>query len=60
MLRQYKYYLKRGGFPEREVTKGEFILAERDNGFFPKSDKSDVLATGGFTGVYEIGRIELC
>lgn len=32
--RQVRYFLTRDGEPEREVTKEEWVLAERQAGFF--------------------------
>lgn len=47
-----KYYLSRPswGEEEREVTREEYILAERNAGFHPKSGNPDDLATGSFSG----------
>jgi hypothetical protein len=41
-----------------EVTKNQFICAERDAGFYPKSGKEDECATGGFGSAFGVsGRI---
>ncbi len=52
-----KYFLK-GDWEEdwKEVTKEEFINAERAAGFRPKS--GDGVATGGFGGNGVSGRVE--
>jgi hypothetical protein len=58
-----KYYLSHAQLGEKEVTKEEFIAAERAAGFRPKlssnhPDYMKVCATGGF-GIGGIsGRIE--
>lgn len=41
------YYVKRNGEPWREVSKLEFIAAERDAGFIPKAGCGPI-ATAGF------------
>jgi len=45
-----KYYLKHELLGEKEVSKEEFIKAERAVGFRPKSGNPDDCATGGFSG----------
>ncbi|WP_391557166.1 hypothetical protein [Robertmurraya sp.] len=47
---EVKYFLSHPQFGEKEVTKEEFIKAERAAGFRPKSGRDDVCATGGFSG----------
>ena len=47
---QAKYYLSHPQLGEKEVTKEEFIKAERAAGFRSKSGSMDDCATGGFTG----------
>lgn len=44
-----KYFISHEILGEKEVTKEEFIKAERQAGFYPKSGKSDDCATGGFS-----------
>jgi hypothetical protein len=41
-----RYFLSHPAFGEKEVTQSEFIRAERDAGFYPKSGSG--VATGGF------------
>ena len=43
-----KYYLSHKILGEKEVSKEEFIKAERNAGFYPKSGNGDDCATGGF------------
>jgi hypothetical protein len=45
-----RYFLKFDGIPnsEKEVTKEQFIKAERGAGFRPKSGNPNDVATGGF------------
>lgn len=45
-----EYYLSHKLLGEKEVTKEEFIKAERAAGFYPKSGNPDDCATGGFGG----------
>lgn len=47
---EVKYYLSHPQLGEKEVTKEEFIQAERAAGFRSKSGRDDVCATGGFSG----------
>ena len=42
------YFLKHDIFGEKEVSKEDFIKAERAAGFYPKSGRPDDCATGGF------------
>lgn len=52
-----RYFLTKGAAEEVEVTKEEFIQAERRAGFRPKS--GDGLATAGFSSSIGIsGRVE--
>lgn len=61
---EMKFYLKAGWEKDyREVTKEEFIRAERAAGFRPKLASSDpeymnTLATGGFSNMEIFGKIE--
>ncbi len=43
-----KYFLKHPVLGEKEVTREEFIAAEREAGYSPKSGNPNDLATGGF------------
>jgi hypothetical protein len=43
-----EYYLIHPQLGEKEVTKEEFIKAERSAGFYPKSGNPNDCATGGF------------
>lgn len=48
---------------EKEVTKDEFIQAERRYGFFPKNESINEFATSGFTTTRDgkiiiVGRIQ--
>lgn len=45
-----KYYLSHEILGEKEVTKEEFIKAERAAGFRSKSGNDNECATGGFSG----------
>ncbi len=45
-----KYFLSHPQLGEKEVTKEEYIRAERATGFRSKSGRDDVCATGGFSG----------
>jgi hypothetical protein len=57
-----RYFLKVGDGPEKEVSKKEWIVAERQSGFYPKcfDPVYEIPATAGFhnsqTGVS--GRME--
>lgn len=51
-----KYYLGAIGLPEQEVSKEEFIRAERAAGFRSKFGPHQV-ATGGFSGAGMSGRV---
>lgn len=54
----YRYFLRHPVFGEKEVSREEFIKAERQAGFRPKGG-GDGLATGGFGSNEGIsGRIE--
>ena len=56
-MERYKYFLKADFQSEyQEVTKEEFIAAERAAGFRPKS--GDGIATSGFSGSGVSGSIE--
>jgi hypothetical protein len=57
MMEEYTYYLKADFQKEyQEVTREEFIMAERNAGFSPKYG-GDGLATGGFCGGGVSGKI---
>lgn len=45
----HKYFLTRGDQPEVEVTKEQFVSAERQAGFYNTMGRPDEPATGGFT-----------
>ena len=45
-----EYYLSHPQLGQKEVTKEEFIRAERAAGFRSKIGRDDVCATGGFSG----------
>lgn len=47
---EVKYFLSHPQLGEKEVTKEDFIKAERAAGFYPKSGNPDDCATGGFGG----------
>lgn len=51
-----RFFLSHPAFGEKEVTKEEFIAAERAAGFFPKSGSG--VATGGFGSGDILGRVE--
>lgn len=58
-----KYYLSHSALGEKEVTKQEFIKAERAAGFRPKLPSThpnymETCATGGFSSGDMRGRIE--
>lgn len=50
MTGRYRYYLTEGDSPEREVTKAQFVSAERRAGFYNTMGQPDEPATGGFGG----------
>lgn len=52
-----KYFIKHALFGEKEVSKEEFIKAERAAGFRSKFGINN-LATGGFTSGDVTGRVE--
>lgn len=53
-----KYILSHPAFGDREVSRSEYIAAERAAGFRPKSGNDDDLATGSFSGGGIEGRVE--
>lgn len=59
-----RYYLKMLDLPEQEVSREDWIKAEREAGFYPKGMQSNdprwmtICATGGFGGSVLHGRIE--
>jgi len=54
---EYSFFLRTDSNNEwLQVTEEEFIKAERESGFYPKS--GDGVATGGFAGNEVIGKIE--
>lgn len=42
------YYLHHAAFGMKEVTREEYIAAERQAGFYPKSNNPNDIATSGF------------
>lgn len=52
------YYLSHPVFGKKQVTKEEFIAAERQAGFFPKSGNPEDCATGGFSSNGVSGHVE--
>lgn len=46
----YRYFLKSGSDPEREVTKQDFVAAERVAGLINTMGQPDEPATAGFSG----------
>ena len=46
-MSEYEYFLKHTVFGEKQVTKEEWLSAERSAGFYPKY--GDGPATGGFS-----------
>lgn len=50
MTGRYRYYLTEGDSPEREVTKAQFVSAERRAGFTNTMGEPDEPATAGFSG----------
>lgn len=64
MATRNKYFLKAEGFGEKQVTKKEWIKAERNAGFRPKMASTEpnymkVCATAGFTSGNMSGRTEV-
>jgi len=47
---RYLYFLTEGGSPEREVTKAEFVSAERRAGFVNTMGQPEEPGTAGFGG----------
>ena len=45
-----RYYLTLGDAPEREVTKAEYVRAERRAGFYNTLGQPDEPATASFSG----------
>ena len=59
-MKETKYFLKADFMDEyKEVTKEQFIQAERSAGFRPKGG-GDGVATGGFSGGGVSGKVENC
>lgn len=57
-IKSQSFFLSHRAFGEKEVTCEEYIRAERDAGFFPKSGDRDALATGGFSCGDMSGRVQ--
>ena len=57
MADNIKYYIRRKGKPEKEVTEQEFLEAEREAGFDPPKAGIYQKQTGGFTNGTITGRI---
>lgn len=58
-MSDYKYYLKSDWQEDyAEVTKEQFIKAERAAGFYPKCSSTDKCATGGFSSGSVSGKVE--
>lgn len=53
-----RYFLTREGDQEKEVTKQEFVRAERSAGFRSPLGSSDEPATAGFSDNDVYGRVE--
>lgn len=53
-----RYFLKLLGLDSVEVTKQEFIRAERSAGFTNKNGEQNEIATGGFGNGTISGRVE--
>lgn len=47
---RHRYYLTEGDSPEREVTKAQFVSAERRAGFTNTMGQPDEPATAAFSG----------
>ncbi len=54
----YRYFLSVCNGPKQEVTKAEWVAAERSAGFYPKGGGSTEPATGGFGNGTINGTIE--
>lgn len=54
----HRYWVRLGDGPEREVTKAEFIAAERAAGFYSKFGPNEV-ATAAFSNGRISGRTEV-
>jgi hypothetical protein len=50
MVTDYTYYVALGDGPMRQVSKDEYVAAERAAGFYPKSRTEGQVATAGFGG----------
>jgi len=48
-IKSQQFFLSHPAFGEKEVTRQEYIQAERAAGFYPRSGDRDALATGGFS-----------
>jgi hypothetical protein len=47
-MNEYHYFLKEGDGPERQVTKAEYVAAERAAGFYNRIGQPAETATGRF------------
>lgn len=47
-IKSQRFYLSHPTFEKKEVSRDEYIKAERAAGLFPKSGNPNDLATGGF------------
>lgn len=59
-MSEYRYFLKTAWLPDDmwvEVTKAEFVRAERDAGFRNTMGEPDEPATGGFHGHGVTGKV---
>jgi len=55
-----KFFVSRNGQPETEVSKAEFVRAEREAGFYPRLGGTyRDLATDGFSSATPLGGREI-
>lgn len=47
-IKSQRFYLSYPALGEKEVTRQEYIAAERNAGFYPRNGDKESLATGGF------------
>ena len=58
MSLRIRYWLTEGAQPEREVSKAEYVAAERRGGFLNLHGLDDDPATPAFTAGHVSGRVE--
>lgn len=54
-IKSQRFFLRHASFGEKEVTRQEYIDAERNAGFYPRNGDRNSLATGGFNVLGGVG-----